>query len=1080
MANLFGKNYLREKAKQINTKDIQEYIDIVLTWHNDYHHGTLKTDKETSREQQYNRDFFLTILGYKEKPATPYSFEPKATTEKGQLPDAVISYTDKSKDIKNISAVVELKGASVPLDRPQRREGNMSPIQQGFKYKTQYRNCPFVVVSNFWEFRLYNDTQLDFEIWTLDDLVNPADDYILFKTWFVLLSKDNFVSKQGKSTTESLLSDIRVVQEDIGKKFYKVYKQVRLELLRDIYKNNHFIKKDIDTGIEKAQKIIDRIVFAAFAEDKNLLPDDTLQKVLRAADHSVFGGSLWNTFKSFFEAIDGGSDKLDIPSGYNGGLFARDEVLNNLEISDEPLRAVAELGSYNFSEDLSVNILGHIFEQSISDLEEIKNKVKESQNIETLSQSRRKKDGIFYTPDYIVHYIVDNSLGTYLREEEERLKKEFKLHGDINDKTYDRREKQAYAKYYEFLKGIKVVDPACGSGAFLVYVFDYLLAEHERVGAILGLNKAIVSFEDVYKNILQNNIYGVDLNEESVEITKLSLWLKSAQKGKKLTALDNNIRCGNSLIDDEKVAGKKAFNWQKEFADIFENGGFDVVVGNPPYVKEYTAKSAFEGLHSNPIYQGKMDLWYFFGALALDIIKPSKGLIGYIAPSNWITNSGAQKFRDKVLADGKIIQFIDFGDFKVFDQAGIQTMIYIMKRENASEYNFDYSKVANSKINHEAAKAFLAKVDDPRFDYYSAKVNRALSQNKTLNFNHQTNGDLLNKIESIGTIRLFDSEVAQGIVAPQDYVNKKTAALLGDAASVGNGIFNLSNTEYEKLGLSQTEKQLVKPFYTTEQLHRYYGNQQNTSWIIYTDSKFKNPDEMQPYPNLKQHLDTYMPVITSSNKPYGLHRARDEKFFIGEKIISLRKTHRPSFTFTNFDAYVSQTYFVIKTVRADMRYLTAILNSKVISFWLRYKGKMQGDIYQIDKAPLLEIPLVVHEDQSILANLTVKMIDYLEKLNDINQHFYKLLLSEFEIVIESTKLNNWWWLGFSDFIKILKVDLSLTQKDELLSLFEKYKSQCAEIDEKIQKTDQEIDQLVYKLYKLTPEEISIIEKEGSA
>ena len=300
MASLFGKNKLREIATKLKTSDLDDKIAIVKTWHNDYHNGSLRADKETSREQAYNQDFFIKILGYKEKPAVPYSLEPKATTDKGQLPDAVLSHTDVTKDIKNISAVVELKGASIELDRPQRREGNMSPVQQGFKYKTQYRNCPFVVVSNFWEFRLYHDNQLDYELWTLDDLVDPSDDYLKFKTFYTLLHSDNLTTPKGASKTEGWLSDIRFEQEEIGKKFYKVYREARLELLRDIYRHNEDVRTDINMGIEKAQKIIDRIVFACFAEDRGLLPDDTLKRVIQAADNSTFGGSLWSTFKAFF------------------------------------------------------------------------------------------------------------------------------------------------------------------------------------------------------------------------------------------------------------------------------------------------------------------------------------------------------------------------------------------------------------------------------------------------------------------------------------------------------------------------------------------------------------------------------------------------------------------------------------------------------------------------------------------------------------------------------------------------------------------------------------------------------------
>jgi len=209
MASLFGRNKIRNLAQRLDIASLENELAIVKTWHNDFHNGSLKRDKETSREQAYNQDFFIKILGYREKPASPYSFEPKATTEKGQLPDAVIGYTDFAHDIANIAAVVELKGASVELDRPQRREGNMSPIQQGFKYKTQYRNCPFVIVSNFWEFRLYHDNQLDYELWTLDDLVDPNEDYLKFKTFYTLLHADNLTAPKGTSRTEDLLSDIR-------------------------------------------------------------------------------------------------------------------------------------------------------------------------------------------------------------------------------------------------------------------------------------------------------------------------------------------------------------------------------------------------------------------------------------------------------------------------------------------------------------------------------------------------------------------------------------------------------------------------------------------------------------------------------------------------------------------------------------------------------------------------------------------------------------------------------------------------------------------------------------------------------
>jgi type I restriction-modification system DNA methylase subunit len=684
MANIFPTQKLRAIAGQISTDEVLPKIEIINTWLTDYRTGSLKTDKETSREQAFNQDFFIKILGYEEKPHSPYSFEPKATTSGGQLPDAIVGYlhTDETRENQKVSAVVELKGAAIVLDKPQRREGNMSPVQQGFKYKTQYKHCPFVIVSNFWEFRLYQDNQLDYELWTLEDLANPRDDYINFKTFYYLLQHNNFVPKngEGKSKTEELLSDIRIEQEDISKKFYKVYKDARLELLRNMYKNNKLVRDDIDLGVEKAQKIIDRIVFACFSEDRGLLPDNTMQRVLKVNESAY--GSLWSTLKGFFNAIDVGSDKLEIPRGYNGGLFRNDAELNELIIDDEPLHVVAELSRYDFNEDLSVQILGHIFEQSISDLEEIKQKAETIvEEADKPKVSKRKKDGIFYTPDYIVKYIVENSLGEYLREAEEKCKKEAGLKGDINDKSYAKREHQAYSAYQLILQKVTVCDPACGSGAFLVQVFDFLLAENKRVAAILDGDKvSLFNTDAAIKSILQNNIYGVDLNNESVEITRLSLWLKSAAKGKKLTTLDGNIKCGNSLIDDPEVAGDKAFNWHIEFPDIFADGGFDVVVGNPPYVNFANLPVEEREYYKNSfsVYKNKTDLYAFFVERSTSILR-AKGSLGYIFPHTWTTTTSFQPLRELIINNYKIQSLVDLGH-GIFTDAVVKTVILVLRK----------------------------------------------------------------------------------------------------------------------------------------------------------------------------------------------------------------------------------------------------------------------------------------------------------------------------------------------------------------------------------------------------------------
>jgi type I restriction-modification system DNA methylase subunit len=1021
MANLFGKNKLREIAEAIDTDSVQDFIAVVKNWQQDYHNGSLKKDKETSREQQYNRDFFLDILGYKEKPASPFSFEPKATTDKGQLPDAVISHTDTVKNIRNIAAVVELKGASIDLDRPQRREGNMSPVQQGFKYKTQYRSVPFVIVSNFWEFRLYHDNLLDYEVWTLDDLVNPADDYLLFKTWFALLKKDSLTTAKGVSKTEALLSDIRIEQENIGKKFYKVYKEARLNLLRDIYSQNDHIKTDIDTGIQKAQKIIDRVVFAAFAEDRGLLPDNTLQRVIKAADSSVYGGSLWNTLKGFFEAIDVGSDKLEIPNGYNGGLFKHDEVLNNLRISDEPLRKVVELGTYNYAEDLSVNILGHIFEQSISDLEEIKNKVNEGNSLETLSQSRRKKDGIFYTPDYIVRYIVDNSLGAYLREHEEKFKAEFGLKGDILDKTYEKRERQAYTKYQDFLQSVKVVDPACGSGAFLVYVFDYLLAENKRVGDILGMS--LFSSDEYVRDILRNNIYGVDLNEESVEITKLSLWLKTAQKGKKLTTLDNNIKCGNSLIDDINVASEKAFNWQEQFADVFKNGGFDVVIGNPPYVdsESMVKHDPMARTYISTKYKhakGNWDLLIPFIELALDMLKPF-GRMSFITSNKWLALDYGASIRTRILPH--LTAIVDCTMENVFESANVSSVVFAASNNISKTIEIGglNSGVLTSERRH---------IKNNSDEQISLENNLSLIFSPSLSLITRLNiSDRLVNMESLAISGAFTTGEAYQLI---DYVKEGGA--------------NPPNTQLKLVNTGTIDR--YAPLWGLTQFNYLKGKYE---YPVIEKARFQ-----QAFPRRFEKL----------NKP---------------KILITGIRHFE--TFLDYDnEYVStKSTVVITGDMSQLEWLVAVLNSKLVKFYIRANylaSSMGGGInFTPDLIRNLPVPKIDSDVSGKLSQGAKRLHQKTLALYRLNGRFESLIASEFGIEKMPTKLKTWWTLDFTEFVKILKVKLSLQQKDELLHLFEKYRIELSALDVEIKNTNIEIDQLVYALYDLALEEISIVE-----
>jgi adenine-specific DNA-methyltransferase len=227
-------------------------------------------------------------------------------------------------------------------------------------------------------------------------------------------------------------------------------------------------------------------------------------------------------------------------------------------------------------------------------------------------------------------------------------------------------------------------------------------------------------------------------------------------------------------------------------------------------------------------------------------------------------------------------------------------------------------------------------------------------------------------------------QLAQGIVAPQDYLNAAGCRRLGNKIPVGTGIFILTTEERNALSLTAAEEQLLKPFYDTTELGRYFGSPANKHWIIYTDSSFKKRAKISSYPAIKRHLDQFRKVITSHNGPYGLHRAREEHFFLGQKVIALRKCAEPCFTYTDFPCYVSQTHNVIQTDRVDLLYLTGLLNSRLVRFWLKHRGKMQGSHFQVDKEPILAIPIYAPavSNQLKVATLVQRIIDCLSRMSE--------------------------------------------------------------------------------------------------
>jgi len=752
------------------------------------------------------------------------------------------------------------------------------------------------------------------------------------------------------------------------------------------------------------------------------------------------------------------------------------------------------------------------------------------------------KDGSFFTPGFITMYMCRETIRKAVVQKFNETKNwNCKDIEELYDKIEDRNEAN------QIVNSLKICDPAVGSGHFLVSALNEIIAikndlkilqdrdgrrlkEYQvevvndelivtdEEGELFEYNPAISPTGSLFRTesqriqetlfhekqtIIENCLFGVDINSNSVKICRLRLWIellknayyKNATELETLPNIDINIKCGNSLVSrfaldaDLKQALKKsrwsinsyriavhtyrnseskeqkremnrlianiksdfrseissndpkvkklrklsgdlfqminqgqlfemsqkekadwnkkvtqltqevkkleteieeiknneiyenAFEWRFEFPEVLNDDGdyigFDVVIGNPPYIKEYEGKEIFDGLRQNEVYQGKMDIWYLFAADGLKLLREN-GFLNYIAQNNWVTSAGAGKFRNFLLQNASIKKLLDFGSFMIFDSASIQTMIMFFQNKKSDNYCFDYRKLSGEGLTLENAEKLLSHIQSENTKYLKPLISIDKLLNKTFTFQNKEAEIVLVKMRNKSNFVLDErTEVAQGIVFPQDFLNKNSQTILGTGFKVGDGVFGLSQKEKDGLNLSAEEEGLIKPYYNSEQFFRYYAHRENKNWLIYTSSEFKDPNKMLAYRNIKKHLDKFLSVITSDNKPYGLHRARVEDFFLGEKIIVQRKCpEKPVFTYTDFDTYVSATFYVIKTKRLDQKYLTGLLNSKLCEFWLRHKGKMQGNNFQIDKAPILDLPIISPEKamQNIISSIVMEII----------------------------------------------------------------------------------------------------------
>lgn len=1134
----------------------------------------IKTLKEEQYQEGFLRDLFGEVFGYTLPPKDNYNLitELKNPTNSQKVDGAILNNNSPL-------AVIELKSMKTT---------DLGLVEaQAFGYKNHHKNCRYVMISNFQKLRFYIDNAVDyleFDLFTL----NKEN----FELLYLLLQKDNLLNDTPLKLKKESLSK----EEDITHALYKDYVAFKNGLFDSLLVLNP--DKEPLQLYKKTQKLLDRFLFIFFGEDRGLLPPNAIRIVLedweklKELDEDI---PLYNRFKKYFGYLDTGfkGKKYDV-FAYNGGLFKPDEYLDNLKIDDKILYIhTAKLADYNFESDVDVDILGHIFENSLNDIEEMTAKL----TGETFNSkdTKRKKDGVFYTPRYITHYIVQQTLGKLCEEKKKSLEWNDEAFAEmLNVEKPTKKQKdllnqlgEKITDYQEWLKNLTICDPACGSGAFLNAAFDFLAKEHQYLAELYQkLFNDTFMFQDIDKEILENNLFGVDINEESVEIAKLALWLKTAKKNRKLNNLNGNIKCGNSLMNAQ-------FNWQKEFSQVFEKGGFDVVIGNPPYVQLQKIKDQSLLLKDQNYqsFESTGDLYCLFYERGVQLLK-AKGLLGYITSNKWMRANYGKYLRNYLLKETNIKQLVDLGS-GVFESATVDSNILILQKrlskykdllkENKKFNQLTHQQKIDELKNNSQLKQTMEMQNNPTIKKIMemqnnpiikkiSEINKQLSplienieKNKQLLpiadrideiEKHTSIIEILDIDENITISKLFkvvselseedyqsllDKAKEQKKFAIADLSKEKDISILDKVnekanivdfdenevwvnqnpieVSIKNKIqsqgiplkdWDIAINYGVKTGFNDAfvidgetkdrlikedpkTKEIVKPMFRGRDISRYSADFADL-WLISTFPSLKlNIDD---YPAIKNHLESFGKKLEQTGESYfdenGIKQKSRKKTnnqwfetqdsisycqeFINGKIFYREIGTEMDAIYSDEECYVNNKIYMVTGEK--LKYLLSYFNSKLFNKIILSQASALGGKGE----KFLQEVFVIRpneEDEKIFNEKADLMLNLHHQFQTQNTKFIRLMQRKF-VNLEKLpkKLEAWYELTFADFVKELakkKNKLSLQEEIEWEEIFEQYQQPLLSLQEQIQKTDREIDQMVYALYGLTEEEIALIE-----
>ena len=806
-------------------------------------------------------------------------------------------------------------------------------------------------------------------------------------------------------------------------------------------------------------------------------------------------------------AVNGG--KVRIPY-LNGGLFEKDKLdAATVKFPADCFRDLFDtFERYNFTIDenepnekevgVDPEMLGRIFENLLED---------------------NKDKGAFYTPKEIVQYMCEESLIAYLGDTEanRKLVKEFDESGIKNK-----------AELIEKLKDVKICDPAIGSGAFPMGMLNILYRIRMKLEKLDDTAENIVRIK---KEIIQNNIYGVDIEAGAVDIARLRFWLSIVVDETEpipLPNLDYKIMQGNSLLESfngvdlstitlemtkkssrkskgalhpdmfaimtdddltpqamqeliryyydihdpvqkaeirkrlnwriarimkesffhhpEDVAkvdaidwnNKNFFLWRTYFMDVFEKGGFDIVIGNPPYIGEKYHKTLFEPVKKSKkmrkYYLGKMDYFYFFFHLALDMLKDNA--IGIFITTNYFpTATGAKTLRSDLKSRAVVLALCNFGELRLFDNAaGQHNMITLFQKSSSKNKFCNLIDIHRKGV---FAQDIITGIEEKNL---SDCVFRNVTQTELfegednyIRFSSATSNSIIGEIifdkMTYHSYKLGDiTSVRTGIMGGCDNLNKKnieyiSEQLVSSNFKVNDGVFVLdTHNKRDEARIKELKKHaFLKAFYKNSDISKYTVSNIPEKYIVFSAPGNLEQEQLL----IKQHLAPYRSVLEHIRKInnekvdywYLLRRGTSHKeIFECPKIVAPQRSKYNVFGYHEGEWYASaDVYYITHASNGySLKFILGLLNSRLYYYWLYHKGKRKGETLELYQAPVSKIPIPIVDQ--VTQNLVVSLID-----------------------------------------KIL--DLKLCEQDVDTSYYE-----------------QQIDDIVYKLFGLTDEEIAVIEE----